>query len=208
MTREEFLRDYWAYYLMLEKKFVHTLNYVSLHTDNESVFSNEYAALIQMIGAEMDSFFKVYCGFAASDNKNISHYHPIITNDYPGILSQQVRVRSADMSIIPFDGWNGAQPKQSLFWWLAFDNIKHSRTANKKDGSQKNALYLLAGLYLIEMKYLGKIAAQTGDMDIPDEKSELFSLPGWTFNYMAGNELVQQTIGDAVVLDGGDSSTN
>ena len=57
MTREEFLRDYWAYYLMLEKKFVHTLNYVSLHTDNESVFSNEYAALIQMIGAEMDSFF-------------------------------------------------------------------------------------------------------------------------------------------------------
>lgn len=111
------------------------------------------------------------------------------------------------MSIIPFDGWNGAQPKQSLFWWLAFDNIKHSRTANKKDGSQKNALYLLAGLYLIEMKYLGKIAAQTGDMDIPDEKSELFSLPGWTFNYMAGNELVLQTIGDAVVLDSGDSST-
>ena len=39
MTREEFLYDYWAYYLMLERKFMHTLDYVSLHTDNESAYS-------------------------------------------------------------------------------------------------------------------------------------------------------------------------
>ena len=59
MTREEFLNNYWAYYLMLEDRFVHTLNYVELSQDNEDVYSNEYAAIIHIIGAEIDSFFKV-----------------------------------------------------------------------------------------------------------------------------------------------------
>ena len=58
MNREEFLRDCWAYYMMLEEKFIHTLDFVALSTDNEAAYSNEYAGLIQMIGAEMDSFFQ------------------------------------------------------------------------------------------------------------------------------------------------------
>lgn len=58
MNREEFLRDCWAYYMMLEEKFIHTLDFVALSTDNEATYSNEYAGLIQMIGAEMDSFSK------------------------------------------------------------------------------------------------------------------------------------------------------
>ena len=122
MTREEFLNNYWAYYLMLEDRFVHTLNYVELSQDNEDVYSNEYAALIQMIGAEIDSFFKVCCGFNASDIKNITDYYHSITTNYPGILTQEVSVRAANMTFKPFDGWNGTQAKQSLFWWLAFDN--------------------------------------------------------------------------------------
>ena len=72
MNREDFLRDCWAYYMMLEEKFINTLDFVALSTDNEAAYSNEYAGLIQMIGAEMDSFFKEYCGFAPTDNKNIS----------------------------------------------------------------------------------------------------------------------------------------
>src|SRR5699024_3617242 len=103
MTREEFLNNYWAYYLMLENRFVHTLNYVELSQDNEDVYSNEYAALIQMIGAEIDSFFKVCCGFNASDIKNITDYYHSITTNYPGILTQEVSVRAANMTFKPFD---------------------------------------------------------------------------------------------------------
>ena len=54
MNRETFLRDYWAYYLMLEEKFIHTTNYVTLAEDNYGTYSNEYAALMQMIGGELD----------------------------------------------------------------------------------------------------------------------------------------------------------
>ena len=57
MNREEFLRDCWAYYKMLEDKFIHTLNYVALSKENELTFSNEYAGLIQLMGSELDSFF-------------------------------------------------------------------------------------------------------------------------------------------------------
>ena len=75
MDREKFLRDYWAYYLMLEEKFIHTLNYVELAKENFGTYSNEYAALMQMIGAELDSFFKEYCGFASGEFKKINDYY-------------------------------------------------------------------------------------------------------------------------------------
>lgn len=189
MTREEFLQNYWSYYRMLEQKFLVTLNYVALSTDNAAAYSNEYAGLIQMIGAEMDSFFKVYCGFSATDVKNIAKYYPVVISDFPEITTQNVAVRMAGMTITPFSGWNGDKPKQSLFWWKAFDNIKHSRTTNIHDGCQKNVVYALAALYLLEMKYLQKITAGTDAPDIPNEKSAIFSLPGWKFRAFSGENL-------------------
>lgn len=57
MRRQDFLNNFGGYYLMLEKKLMTTFNYVGLSTSNFSTFSNEYALLIQSIGAELDSFF-------------------------------------------------------------------------------------------------------------------------------------------------------
>ena len=57
MRRQDFLNNFGGYYLMLEKKLMTTFNYVELSTSNFSTFSNEYALLIQSIGAELDSFF-------------------------------------------------------------------------------------------------------------------------------------------------------
>lgn len=56
MTRKEFLQHYWCYYLVLEEKFKNTLNYVELNWQNAATFSNEYALLLQSIGAELDNF--------------------------------------------------------------------------------------------------------------------------------------------------------
>ena len=58
MRRQVFLNNFGGYYLMLEKKLMTTFNYVELSTSNFSTFSNEYALLIQSIGAELDSFFR------------------------------------------------------------------------------------------------------------------------------------------------------
>ena len=180
MDREAFLRDYWAYYIMLEDKFIHTLNYVELSEDNFNTHSNEYAALMQMIGGELDSFFKIYCGFDPNAFKRINDYYDYLMTDYPDILNQKISVRSADISPFqPFLGWDGARAKQSLAWWAAFDNIKHSRSVNKRDANQKNVLYLLGALFLLEMKYIKNIVAGTRKRDIPDETSKLFELVDW-----------------------------
>lgn len=62
MTRKEFLQHYWRYYLVLEEKFKNTLNYIELDWQNAGTFSNEYALLLQSIGAELDNFLRCIVG--------------------------------------------------------------------------------------------------------------------------------------------------
>ena len=53
MNRKELSQNHWKYYLMLEKRFIESIEYVELHKDNFNAFSNGYALLIQVIGAEL-----------------------------------------------------------------------------------------------------------------------------------------------------------
>lgn len=48
--------------------------------------------------------------------------------------------------------------------------------------NQKNVLYALGALYLLEMKYLSKIA-NSNEPDVPNKKSELFELDNWTYHF-------------------------
>lgn len=175
MNRDEFLRDYWSYYLMLEKKFISTFNYVELDPNNYSTYSNEYASLIQTIGAELDSFFKIYCGFQPHERKTITDYANCILTTECNIINTEILASHKRLSLIPFSTWNQSQAAQSLDWWKAFDHIKHSRTANYSDASLKNTLYLLCALYILESKYLVRITNVAVEADIPDEESSLFS---------------------------------
>ena len=63
MNRKELTKRYWRYYLMLEKRFIGSIEYVALDKKNYPTFSNEYALLIQAIGAELDTVFKVFNKF-------------------------------------------------------------------------------------------------------------------------------------------------
>lgn len=203
MTRKEFLQNHWMYYLMLEKKFINTTTYVELSSKNYSTFSNEYASLLQIIGAELDSFFKVYCGYDAEEYKNIADYASYILSEYPDIKNQEIEVRGRDIIIKPFENWDSTKAKQSLVWWETLDNIKHNRVGNKEDASLENVLYILAALFLLEMKYLSQISAEQNVPDIPDEESSVFTLKDWTFKYVSMEDAVFQLIDGAVSLGGG-----
>lgn len=183
MTRKEFLQHYWCYYLVLEEKFKNTLNYVELNWQNAATFSNEYALLLQSIGAELDNFFKLYCGFASEDRKNIKDYCTFVLNDYSDIVNRKVLIPERNMGFWPYQGWNAENPAQSL----TFCKIKHSRYANIQVANQKNVLYALGALYLLEMKYLSKIAT-SNEPDVPNKKSELFELDNWTYRFIPMGE--------------------
>lgn len=58
MNKKELSQKHWRYYLMLEKRFIESIEYVELHKDNFNAFSNGYALLIQIIGAELDTVLK------------------------------------------------------------------------------------------------------------------------------------------------------
>lgn len=182
MTRKEFLQHYWQYYLVLEEKFRNTLNYVELDKRNYYSFSNEYALLLQSIGAELDNFFKAYCGFSAQDRKNIKDYCFIVLSDYPDIVNQKVLIPERGIELQPYQGWNTSQSSHSLIFWESFCKIKHGRYANIEEANQKNVINILAALYLLEMKYLSKIAQN--EPDIPDRKSNLFELKDWNYSYI------------------------
>lgn len=206
MTRKEFMKSHWAYYLMLEKKFVNTTMYVELSADNYATFSNEFASLLQLVGAELDSFFKVYCGYDPEAKKNIADYARYILAEYPDIKNQEIEIMGGEIVVKPFETWDGSKAKQSLPWWEAFDNIKHNRIGNQKDASLKNVLNILSALYLLEMKYLSKISTEQNVPDIPDEESSIFMLKDWTFRYVSMEDAVFQLIDGAVNLGGGGAS--
>ena len=112
---------------MLEKRFVESIEFVELHTDNFDAFSNGYALLIQAIGAELDTVFKEFCGFNTTDRKTIADYAQHILTNTPDIKNQKISVQEYDIEIQPFMNWDINQPGQSLQWWGAFTDVKHNR---------------------------------------------------------------------------------
>lgn len=91
MNRKELSQNHWKYYLMLEKRFVESIEFVELHEDNFDAFSNGYALLIQAIGAELDTVFKEFCGFNTTDRKTVADYAQYILTNTPDIKNQKIK---------------------------------------------------------------------------------------------------------------------
>ena len=77
MNRKELSQNHWKYYLMLEKRFVESIEFVELHEDNFDAFSNGYALLIQAIGAELDTVSKSFAVSIQRIEKRLQTMHSI-----------------------------------------------------------------------------------------------------------------------------------
>lgn len=72
---------------------------MEINPSNFSTYSNEYALLLQSIGAELDNFFKVYCGFNLTDRKNIADYVAFVLADFPTITTEELKVEGTDVEV-------------------------------------------------------------------------------------------------------------
>lgn len=180
MDRNLLTLRYWRYYLQLEDQFIESIEYVELDPRNYSAFSNRFAMLIQAIGAELDTLFKLFCDFDLSARKNISDYAEQILQHNASIIDLKVKLRQFGFEIQPFSGWDLHQAAQSLAWWHAFTAIKHDRSSHIQDATQYNALNILGALFLLEMLCLKKISEVTHEPDVYDIRSKLFTLENWT----------------------------
>lgn len=184
MDRTTFINKYWRYYLLLEKKFIDTLNYVELAEENFSTYSVEYAHQLLTVGSELDTFFKIYCGFNLNDRKNIVDYTRYIMSDYPQITTQGVGIYNTEITLTPYEEWSqwSIQSGNLLSWWDAYNLIKHNRQENITKASMGNVVTALAALHLIEMKYLQIITKENKEFNKPENSSCLFELTDWKFN--------------------------
>ena len=46
ITSQEFIRLYWGNYILLEKEFIKTIEYVSIDEENYATYSKAYAKLL------------------------------------------------------------------------------------------------------------------------------------------------------------------
>ena len=165
--------------MMLEERFIKTMQFVELCPENKDAFSNEYASLLMTIGAEVDCLFTLNCGFEPNEKKCISDY---VTLE-PLVKPWKIELLDRDLDpLAPFGEWNSDSPGKSLKWWQAYNAIKHARGDNRECGSQQKVLDYLAGLCLLENLMLKRISQKYSCKDVPSEYSKLFYIDGWEYN--------------------------
>ncbi len=180
MKMSEYLQTYWKQYLLIEKEFINTSEYVSLDTDNFDTYSPIYLKLILEIGSEIDNVFKEIC--CLRRKAKIGDYVKTVLAKYPSITGQSVSVKDSNIVVRPFDGWNSTQPSQSLTFWEKYNNIKHERIINYKHASLSTSIHSLGGLFILLMYRMNEIYANDSDAsaNMPDgSESELLILDGW-----------------------------
>lgn len=182
MTFDEYRISYWRMFLMLEKEFVKTLDYVELNTNNYTTTSIIFSKLLLSIGAEIDNIFRECTKL--SGRSDIKYYYKVIINKYPTIIDQTVNVKNTNIVLKPYAGWNESQPSKSLIFWQKYNELKHDRILNAQNASLKNVLNALAGLFIIEMYRFDDIYQTQKDTftNMPDGEeleSKLFVLNSW-----------------------------
>ena len=210
MDRVTFLQNYWNYYLVLEKKFINSTNYVAVNESNYNTYSFEFVNLILLIGSELDVTMKLLSNIPQTQSSNIQEYADYILTHYPDIVTREVKIQGLDSPMKPFDGWDKNKSSDTLKGWKAYNNVKHGRVENIKDAKLEYVLNLLACLYVIENYLLKKFTEQLNEMDIPDEDSKVFSLLNWHRRYTPAKDLVfkstelvfKSTENDEVIIGG------
>lgn len=181
MTFDEYRINYWRMYRILEKELVEALDYVELDANNFSTTSIVFSKLLLSVGAEVDNVLREYSGLTG--RSNIELYYNFIINKHPAIVNQKVKIKDTTIDLKPYDGWNGAQPSQSLNFWKKYNELKHDRVLYAQNASLETVLNALAGLFIVELYRFNDIFMTQGDtfINMPDDdlESKLFIMDKW-----------------------------
>lgn len=197
MTRDDFLRHHWDYYIVLENDFSEIERYVAfdlgdnyLYTNsvspsnlaNSLCFSNEFIKQFQAICSEIDVLMKSICQEITGNSSagKMPEYTKIVLTKWPKIENQKVRFKRLELQ--PFLGWKIHPEYISPQWWPHYNDVKHNRLADYKKANLKNTVNSLAALYVLEryfVKFIGDRDVELGSdrgFDIPDSSSKLFGM--------------------------------
>ena len=197
MTTNEFIKNYWQYFIELEKQVIDTQRYVAFDSKNNATFSMEYIKLLQVICSEIDVVGKAIGkhfnpSFVVNSKTNINKWGYQVQNAFPTIQTKRV-IFWNEYELQPWVKWvyvingNGTYPildktvnAKSPFWWNAYNSVKHERVSigpgnrpNYMRANLKSVINALAALYIIEQLMLDSFDPS----DVVDiEKSRAFRM--------------------------------
>lgn len=201
MTREEFCKYHWEYYLALENDLINVEKFVTFDlgdnnlystlscTDygNSQCFSNEFIKQYQSICSEIDVILKTICNEINSKStaENMCEYTTEILTIWPEITEQMVILNDA-IKLQPFINWS-ITPPSSPDWWSPYNKVKHNRISNYKKANLKNVLNSLAALYILEQYLARYIGVRDNVYDVPNDISKIFKMVNFnTKNHVYG----------------------
>ena len=165
MTNNDFL-NYWDYFLYIDKDLKNTNRYLQHTERNLNAFSSEFARIILVACAEIDTICRLLCKEIQSDcdfpdattrSGDIAEYGRIILSRFPLLATTEVYFTTLQANKKPWDGWMISPNFKSPKWWKDYQLIKHYRHNNFDKATLENALYAVSSLYIMLM-YLNKTA--------------------------------------------------
>lgn len=201
ITINDFILNYWKYFLELEEQLLETKKYLEFDSANNKAYSLEYLKLYQSVCSEIDVLGKelaeaISPGFVVDRNTNIKQWGYALQQVYPEMKNELV-IFYGYMIQQPFKDWEyeekitndkDGNPRRNLKkkkdkalqWWTDYNSVKHRRvglikgTKNYKLANQKNLVLAFAGLYVLERKFILTLMPSAEQADVL-EQSKLFS---------------------------------
>lgn len=141
MNLDEFKRNYINHYLLLEKDFQLTTEFVTISEDNYDTHSVSYLKLLLTIGSEIDVMLEFLAKLYEPDNNETGFgCSKIILKNEPDIKSLELKLRNEELLIKPWDC------EKIPEWWTAYNEIKHNRYEWAEKFNSKRKYYQYANL--------------------------------------------------------------
>ena len=191
LDADNFLNQYWKYYLTLEEEFIELEKIIPIDSVNENTFSLKYLELLFSICSEIDVVFKQLLLFKEYDGNpkdwDMPDYMKFIKGNCNG-FTQEKAIYNNRIETSPYFEWS---ENKNLTWWIKYNLGKHHRT-DKKEGlenykrvNQKTVLSSLSGLYQLELYLFAYITKENPieiNLRVPAPPSKIFELKNWEHN--------------------------
>ena len=188
LSNDEFIKLYWKNYILIEREFIKTLEFVELSEDNANTYSNAYLKLMLELGSEIDvvmgTLVKLLCnrnGFGINNRINA------LKSSMEDFCTQQVIIEKTGKVLVPWGECDESEKSPS--WWKVYNKIKHERNHIFTIDSEKKEAYKFAN-----QKYV--IVASTAlyqllinlYIQLDSNNKKIAPIPGSKIFKMHGNE--------------------
>jgi len=173
------------------------MDYVELHNENNSTFSHRIYELLLRTCTEFENNCKgiLSDNIYTPDSRNLKITDYFKINQISNLNEYTVKIKNwfpEPLEIKPFEEWN-ANTYTPLFWYKAYNNVKHNRSENFQDANLKNLTYALSGLFIILVSQFDKnifnqfqetMMSLSASDGYQSSQNSIFSFkyPSWTEN--------------------------